>query len=75
MEKIKVEHLTFYYGDTLALDDVSISIQDREITALIGPSGCGKSTFLRCLDRMNDAIPNTRMEGPVSYTHLTLPTN
>jgi phosphate transport system ATP-binding protein len=65
MEKITVEHLTFYYGDTLALDDVSIGIEDREITALIGPSGCGKSTFLRCLDRMNDSIPNTRMEGQV----------
>ncbi|MGD2147692.1 MAG: phosphate ABC transporter ATP-binding protein PstB [Anaerolineae bacterium] len=65
MEKITVEHLTFYYGDTLALDDVSIGIKDREITALIGPSGCGKSTFLRCLDRMNDSIPNIRMEGQV----------
>ena len=65
MEKITVEHLTFYYGDVLALDDVSISIEDREITALIGPSGCGKSTFLRCLDRMNDSIPNIRMEGQV----------
>ena len=65
MEKIRVEHLTFHYGDTLALDDVSISIKGREITALIGPSGCGKSTFLRCLDRMNDSIPNTRMKGHV----------
>jgi phosphate transport system ATP-binding protein len=65
MEKIRVEHLDFYYGDKRALEDVSITIKDREITALIGPSGCGKSTFLRCLDRMNETIPNTRMEGKV----------
>jgi phosphate transport system ATP-binding protein len=65
MEKIRVEHLDFYYGDKIALDDVSITIEDRQITALIGPSGCGKSTFLRCLDRMNDTVPNTRMDGRV----------
>lgn len=65
MEKIKVEHLDFYYGEKRALKDVSISIRDREITALIGPSGCGKSTFLRCLDRMNETIPDTRLEGTV----------
>jgi len=65
MEKIRVEHLDFYYGDKRALKDVSIGIGDREITALIGPSGCGKSTFLRCLDRMNETIPDTRLEGEV----------
>jgi phosphate transport system ATP-binding protein len=65
MEKIRVEHLDFYYGDKRALTDVSIGIRDREITALIGPSGCGKSTFLRCLDRMNETIPDTRLEGEV----------
>lgn len=65
MEKIRVEHLDFYYGDTQALRDISIGIRDREITALIGPSGCGKSTFLRCLDRMNESIPNTRLQGKV----------
>jgi phosphate transport system ATP-binding protein len=65
MEKIRVEHLDFYYGETRALKDVSIAIEDREITALIGPSGCGKSTFLRCLDRMNETIPDTRLEGDV----------
>ncbi|MGD2104543.1 MAG: phosphate ABC transporter ATP-binding protein PstB [Anaerolineae bacterium] len=65
MDKIKVEHLDFYYGDKQALDDISIAIKDREITALIGPSGCGKSTFLRCLDRMNDSIPDTRIDGTV----------
>jgi phosphate transport system ATP-binding protein len=65
MEKIKVEDLDFYYGEKRALSNVSITIRDREITALIGPSGCGKSTFLRCLDRMNDTIPDTRLEGRV----------
>jgi phosphate transport system ATP-binding protein len=65
MEKIKVRQLNFYYGDKQALKDISITIRDRQITALIGPSGCGKSTFLRCLDRMNDTIPNTQMEGTV----------
>jgi len=65
MSKIEVEHLNFYYGDFQALSDISITIRDRQITALIGPSGCGKSTFLRCLNRMNDTIPGTRMEGRV----------
>jgi len=65
MAKINVEHLDFYYGEKRALKDVSIAIEDREITALIGPSGCGKSTFLRCLDRMNETIPDTRLEGTV----------
>jgi phosphate transport system ATP-binding protein len=65
MSKIKVENLSFYYSSEPALTDVSIAIQDRQITALIGPSGCGKSTFLRCLNRMNDTIPGTRIEGCV----------
>jgi len=65
MIKIKVENLNFYYGDKCALSDISMVIRDRQITALIGPSGCGKSTFLRCLNRMNDTIPGTRMEGQV----------
>ncbi len=65
MTKIGVEHLSFYYGDKLALSNISMVIRDRQITALIGPSGCGKSTFLRCINRMNDTIPGTRMEGRV----------
>jgi len=65
MTKIGVEHLSFYYGDKLALSNISVVIRDRQITALIGPSGCGKSTFLRCINRMNDTIPGTRMEGRV----------
>lgn len=65
MDKIKVEHLNFYYSKHLALADISMSIRDRRITALIGPSGCGKSTFLRCLNRMNDTIRGARAEGRV----------
>ena len=65
MAKIEVKGLSFYYGDKPALMDISVAIQDRQITALIGPSGCGKSTFLRCLNRMNDTIPGARLEGRV----------
>ena len=65
VDKIKVENLHFYYGDHLALSNIWMTIRDREITALIGPSGCGKSTFLRCLNRMNDTIAGTRLEGQV----------
>jgi len=65
MTKIKVKHLHFHYGDFLALSDISMEIQERQITALIGPSGCGKSTFLRCLNRMNDTIAGIRVEGTV----------
>ncbi|MER3515257.1 MAG: phosphate ABC transporter ATP-binding protein, partial [Chloroflexota bacterium] len=65
MDKIVVENLNFYYGSKQALFDVSIRIPERMITALIGPSGCGKSTFLRCLNRMNDTIPDTRVEGKI----------
>jgi phosphate transport system ATP-binding protein len=65
MSKINAENLYFYYGDKLALSNISIKINERQITALIGPSGCGKSTFLRCLNRMNDTIPGTRVEGQV----------
>jgi phosphate transport system ATP-binding protein len=65
MGAIQVNHLTFFYGEKPALTDVSIAMPERRITALIGPSGCGKSTFLRCLNRMNDTIPRTRVSGEV----------
>jgi len=63
--KIQADGLNFYYGDTLALQDISVRIQPNLVTAFIGPSGCGKSTFLRTLNRMNDIIPGTRVEGRV----------
>ena len=65
MDKINVNHLNFYYGDQIALADTTMAIAEHRITALIGPSGCGKSTFLRCLNRMNDTIRKTRVEGEV----------
>jgi phosphate transport system ATP-binding protein len=64
-DRMEVQNVNFYYGETMALKDISIGIKDRQITALIGPSGCGKSTFLRLLNRMNDLIPHTRIEGSV----------
>jgi phosphate transport system ATP-binding protein len=70
MNKIEVAHLNFFYGKKQALIDVSLSIPERQITALIGPSGCGKSTFLRCLNRMNDTIPGTRAEGRIKLDGL-----
>jgi phosphate transport system ATP-binding protein len=60
-----VQHLNFYYGPSKALNDISLDIQSRKVTALIGPSGCGKSTFLRCLNRMNDTITGTHVEGEI----------
>lgn len=63
--KISVQRLNFYYGRVQALFDISLDIPERIVTACIGPSGCGKSTFLRTLNRMNDIIPGTRVEGEV----------
>ena len=63
--KIGVDNLNFYYGEKRALDGISIKIRTNLVTAFIGPSGCGKSTFLRTLNRMNDIIPGTRVEGKV----------
>jgi phosphate transport system ATP-binding protein len=63
--KIHVDHLNFYYGPTKVLHDISVGLQSNQVSAFIGPSGCGKSTFLRTLNRMNDIIPATRVEGEV----------
>src|SRR5512136_2081074 len=60
-----VRDLDFYYGLSKALSKINIEIEPRKVTALIGPSCCGKSTFLRCLNRMNDTISGTRVEGRV----------
>ncbi len=63
--KVRVENLDFWYGANHVLKDVSLDIRANEVTAFIGPSGCGKSTLLRCLNRMNELIPDTRLEGRV----------
>ncbi len=63
--KFAVRNLDMFYGKTQALHGIDLDIPDCHVTALIGPSGCGKSTFLRCLNRMNDTIPGTRITGNV----------
>ncbi len=65
VHKIKCDQVNFYYGRSQALFNVALSIPERSVTALIGPSGCGKSTFLRTLNRMNDIIPGTKVEGKI----------
>jgi phosphate transport system ATP-binding protein len=60
-----VQDLDFYYGSKKALSSISLGVEPHKVTALIGPSGCGKSTFLRCLNRMNDTIPGTRVDGEI----------
>jgi phosphate transport system ATP-binding protein len=63
--KIAISGMNFYYGALKVLDRISVKIMPNQVTALIGPSGCGKSTFLRSLNRMNDIIPGTRVEGSI----------
>jgi phosphate transport system ATP-binding protein len=63
--KIRVKDFGFYYGKVKVLTDISMDIQKNNITAIIGPSGCGKSTLLRTFNRMNELIPNTRVEGEI----------
>jgi phosphate transport system ATP-binding protein len=63
--KISVSDMNFFYGRAQALHNISLSVPERMVMAFIGPSGCGKSTFLRTLNRMNDTIPGTRVEGRV----------
>ncbi|MGK4066471.1 phosphate ABC transporter ATP-binding protein PstB [Rothia sp. HC945] len=65
-KRIDVEHLKVYYGDFLAVDDITMQIEPRAVTAFIGPSGCGKSTFLRTLNRMHEVIPGAYVEGKVN---------
>jgi phosphate transport system ATP-binding protein len=63
----QVENLSIWYGQKQAIQDVTIDIPSKTITAIIGPSGCGKSTFLRCLNRMHELVPRTRVEGRVLF--------
>ncbi len=62
---LTINDLNFFYGKKKALNEIDLDIRPQKVTALIGPSGCGKSTFLRCLNRMNDTIPGTRIEGEI----------
>ena len=64
---ISEKYLILYYGENHALKGIDIEIPEHQVTALIGPSGCGKSTFLKTLNRMNDLVPNIKIEGTVEY--------
>ncbi|MDD5617710.1 MAG: phosphate ABC transporter ATP-binding protein PstB [Candidatus Omnitrophica bacterium] len=63
--KLKLENVDFYYGNTRALKDINLDVYENKVTAIIGPSGCGKTTLIRLLNRMNDTIAHTRLEGKI----------
>src|SRR5436853_6933013 len=63
--KLSVESLSAWYGEKLAIQDITMDMEDRMVTAVIGPSGCGKSTLMRCLNRLHEPIPKARVEGKV----------
>ncbi len=69
---IEARELNFYYGRSRALTEINIAIDANQVTALIGPSGCGKSTFLRLINRMNELIAGTRVEGQVLFDGVDL---
>lgn len=70
--KLTVTNLDFWYGQLQALKDINLRIEKNRVTALIGPSGCGKSTFLRTLNRMNDTIPGTRVDGTILLDDMNI---
>ncbi|UZP67977.1 phosphate ABC transporter ATP-binding protein PstB [Desulfovibrio mangrovi] len=70
--KMYSKDLNFYYGDFQALHGVNLEFEKNQVTALIGPSGCGKSTYLRCLNRMNDLIPISRVEGEIMLEGMNI---
>lgn len=70
--KVSVRNLSFFYGNNKALTDITMDIPENRVTAFIGPSGCGKSTFLRTINRMNDLIDDTRVEGEVLVDDINI---
>jgi len=72
---IDMQNLNIYYGDTHAVKNVSMPIEENKVTAFIGPSGCGKSTLLRTINRMNDEIPAARYDGELMYDGLNILNN
>jgi len=70
--KIKTKDLTLYYGAKMALNNISLDIPEKQVTAFIGPSGCGKSTYLRTLNRMNDLIPGVTITGEVQVDEFNI---
>jgi phosphate transport system ATP-binding protein len=71
-KRIEISGLNAYYGKTRAIEEISMTIEPRSVTAFIGPSGCGKSTLLRTLNRMHEVIPSARVEGKVLLDDLNL---
>jgi phosphate transport system ATP-binding protein len=71
-KRIDCSDVNIYYGDFLAVENVTVAIEPRTVTALIGPSGCGKSTFLRTLNRMHEVIPGARVEGKIAMDGVDL---
>jgi phosphate transport system ATP-binding protein len=69
---IKIKNVNVYYGDNHAIDDVSMDIKEKHVTAFIGPSGCGKTTLLRALNRMNDEIVGCRTEGTILWKNVDI---
>ncbi|MDD2401284.1 MAG: phosphate ABC transporter ATP-binding protein PstB [Clostridia bacterium] len=69
---LTTKKLNLFYGDTHALKDIDIEIEENKVTALIGPSGCGKSTFLKTFNRMNDLIPHVKITGEVYFTETNI---
>ncbi|OLB02998.1 MAG: phosphate ABC transporter ATP-binding protein [Nitrospirae bacterium 13_2_20CM_2_62_8] len=78
VEKARVKDLNFYYGSVHILKNISLTIGEKQVTAVIGPSGCGKTTYLRCFNRMHDLYPGNRYEGEVilhpDYVNILSPT-
>jgi len=70
--KMVTENVNVYYGNFLAVKNISIKFPEKSVTALIGPSGCGKTTFLRCLNRMHDMTKSARVEGKVMIDNIDL---
>lgn len=71
-EKMNIEHLSAWYGDTQVLNDISLKVMHGMVTAIIGPSGCGKSTFIRCLNRMHEMHEKARVVGKVTLEGLDI---
>jgi phosphate transport system ATP-binding protein len=70
--KIKIENLNLWFGDAHILKSINMAIEGNKVTAVMGPSGCGKSTFLRCLNRMNDLIPEAKIKGNVYLDNINI---
>src|SRR3954468_21116985 len=71
-KRVEASNVSSYYGSFKAIDNISMTVEPKTITALIGPSGCGKSTFLRSINRMHEVLPNTRIEGQLLIDGQTI---